>query len=239
VGDGTVNGIPGWGNSELEYYTGGTENVATDGQGNLVITTKADDGSRMCYYGPCQYTSARLLTNKRFEVAYGRVEARIKVAQGAGLWPAFWMLGTNLDQVGWPQAGEIDIMEYVGRVPNQVFGTLHGPGYSGGQSYGAVYNLDAPVSDDFHVFAVEWQPDTITWFIDGIPYFTATPNDPFMQDKEWVFNHPFYLLMNVAVGGTLAVRSGPIPPSRRPPRLTTCACTRLHPNWSLHGKLQG
>jgi beta-glucanase (GH16 family) len=120
-----VNGIPGWGNSELEHYTGGTANVATDGQGHLKIVTDEANGSLMCYYGPCQYTSARLLTNKRFEIAYGRVEARIKVAKGTGLWPAFWMLGTNLDQVGWPQGGEIDIMDNVGRLPNQVFGTLH------------------------------------------------------------------------------------------------------------------
>ena len=207
VGDGTVNGIPGWGNSELEYYTGGTDNVATDGLGNLKITAKEADGSLMCYYGPCQYTSARLLTKNRFEVAFGRVEARIKVPQGSGLWPAFWMLGTDIDQVGWPQAGEIDIMEYVGRVPNQVFGTLHGPGYSGGQSYGQIYDLGKPVADDFHVFAVEWQPDKIIWFIDGIPFFTATPDDPFLQGKQWVFNHPFYLLLNVAVGGNFG---GPV-----------------------------
>ena len=134
-------------------------------------------------------------------MAYGRIEARIKVAEGAGLWPAFWMLGTDIDQVNWPQTGEIDIMEFVGREPEQVFGTLHGPGYSGGQSYGRVYELGEPVSDAYHVFAVEWQPDKITWFIDGIPFFTATPDDPFMQGKQWVFNHPFFILMNVAVGG--------------------------------------
>ena len=168
IGDGTVNGIPGWGNDELEYYTGGTANAATDGQGNLQITAKQADGSLMCYYGPCQYTSARLLTKNCFEVAYGRVEARVKVPQGSGLWPAFWMLGTDIDQVNWPQAGEIDIMENVGRVPNQVFGTLHGPGYSGGQSYGGIYDLGKPVSDDYHVFAIEWQPDNIVWSIDGI-----------------------------------------------------------------------
>lgn len=225
VGDGTVNGIPGWGNSELEYYTGGTQNVAADGKGNLVITTEAADGSLMCYYGPCEYTSARLLTNKRFEVAYGRVEARIKVARGAGLWPAFWMLGTNLDQVGWPRGGEIDIMEFVGRVPNEVFGTLHGPGYSGGQSYGQIYDLGMPVSDDFHVFAVEWQPDTITWFIDGIPFFTATPDDPFMQGKEWVFNHPFYLLLNVAVGGNFG---GPVGPDTTFPQTTSVDYVRVY-----------
>ena len=201
VGDGTVNGIPGWGNSELEYYTHGTGNVATDGQGNLNITVREADGSLLCYYGPCEYTSARLLTKNRFEVAYGRIEARIKVPEGAGLWPAFWMLGTDIDQVNWPQTGEIDIMEFVGRVPDEVFGTLHGPGYSGGQSYGDTYDLNEPVGDQFHVFSVEWQPDKIVWYIDGIQYFAATPDDPFMQGKQWVFNHPFFILMNVAVGG--------------------------------------
>jgi beta-glucanase (GH16 family) len=201
MGDGTVNGIPGWGNSELEYYTDGTENVSTDGLGNLQITVKEADGSLTCYYGPCEYTSARLLTKDRFEVAYGRVEARIKVPAGAGLWPAFWMLGTDIDQVNWPQTGEIDIMEFVGRVPNQVFGTLHGPGYSGGQSYGNIYDLGEPVSDEFHTYSVEWQPDRIAWFIDGIQFFVATPGDPFMQGKQWVFNHPFFILLNMAVGG--------------------------------------
>jgi beta-glucanase (GH16 family) len=209
VGDGTVNGIPGWGNDELEYYTAGTENVAMDGQGNLQITVKEADGSLTCYYGPCEYTSARLLTKNRFEVAYGRVEARIKVPQGAGLWPAFWMLGTDIDQVDWPQTGEIDIMENVGRLPNEVFGTLHGPGYSGGQSYGGIYDLGKPVSDDYHIFAVEWQPDKIVWFIDGMPFFTATPGDTFLQGKQWVFNHPFFMLLNVAVGGNFGGAVGP------------------------------
>jgi beta-glucanase (GH16 family) len=207
VGDGTANGIAGWGNSELEFYTGGTSNVATNGLGSLQITARAADGSLMCYYGPCEYTSARLLTKERFEVAYGRIEARIKVPQGAGLWPAFWMLGTDIDQVNWPQTGEIDIMEFVGREPNQVFGTLHGPGYSGGESYGKVYDLGQPVSDAYHVFAVEWEPDKIVWYIDGIPYFTAMPDDPFLQGKQWVFNHPFFILMNVAVGGNFG---GPV-----------------------------
>jgi hypothetical protein len=175
----------------------------------LQITVKEANGSLLCYYGPCKYTSARLLTKNRFEVAYGRVEARVKVPQGAGLWPAFWMLGTDIDQVGWPQTGEIDIMEYVGRQPNQIFGTLHGPGYSGGQSYGGYYDLGKPVADDFHVFAIEWQPDRIVWYLDGLEYFSATPNDPFMQGKQWVFNHPFFLLLNVAVGGNFGGAVGP------------------------------
>ncbi len=208
VGDGTVNGIPGWGNSELEYYTSGTNNAALDGRGNLKITVKKADGSLMCYYGPCEYTSARLLTKNRFEIAYGRVEARIKVPTGAGLWPAFWMLGTDIDQVTWPQTGEIDIMEYVGRQPNQVFGTLHGPGYSGGQSYGKVLDIGKPVADSYHIFAVEWQPNKIVWLFDGQPYFTATPDDPFLQGKPWVFNHPFFLLLNVAIGGNFGGQVG-------------------------------
>ncbi len=201
VGDGVAIGNPGWGNDELEYYTTSTDNAATDGKGNLAITAKAADGTLSCYYGPCKYTSARLLTKNKFEVAYGKIEARIKVPRGAGLWPAFWMLGTDIDQVNWPQTGEIDIMENVGRVPNQVFGTLHGPGYSGGQSYGRSLDLGKPVADDFHTFTIEWQPNKIIWFVDGIQYHQATPNDPFMQGKQWVFNHPFFMLLNVAVGG--------------------------------------
>ncbi len=225
VGDGTVNGIPGWGNSELEYYTDGTDNVATDGLGNLNITVKKADGSLTCYYGPCQYTSARLLTKNRFEVAYGRVEARIKIPSGSGLWPAFWMLGSDIDQNPWPQSGEIDIMENVGREPNLVFGTLHGPGYSGGQSYGAVYDLGKPVAEDYHVFAVEWQPDRIVWTIDGLPYFTATPDDAFLQGKQWVFNHPFFILMNVAVGGNFG---GPVGPETAFPQTMSVDYVRLY-----------
>ena len=225
LGDGTANGIAGWGNSELEYYTTSTENASTDGNGNLKITVKEADGSLLCYYGPCEYTSARLLTKNRFEVAYGRIEARIKVPEGAGLWPAFWMLGTDIDQVNWPQTGEIDIMEFVGREPDQVFGTLHGPGYSGGQSYGRVYELGEPVSENFHVFAVEWQPDKIEWFIDGISYFTATPNDPFLQGKQWVFNHPFFILLNVAIGGNFG---GPVGPDTTFPQSMLVDYVRLY-----------
>jgi beta-glucanase (GH16 family) len=225
VGDGTVNGIAGWGNSELEYYSGGTDNAVIDGQGNLQISAEEADGSLTCYYGPCEYTSARLLTKERFEVAYGRIEARLKVPAGAGLWPAFWALGTDIDQVGWPQTGEIDIMEFVGREPNKIFGTLHGPGYSGGQSYGASYDLGVPVSDDFHVFAVEWQPDRIVWTIDGIQYFSATPDDPFLQGKQWVFNHPFFLLLNLAVGGNFG---GPVGDDTVFPALYSVDYVRLY-----------
>jgi hypothetical protein len=135
------------------------------------------------------------------------------------------MLGTDIDQVNWPQSGEIDIMEHVGRLPNRVFGTLHGPGYSGGQSYGDIYDLGQPVADDFHTFAVQWQPDRIVWYVDGIEYFTATPDDAFLQGKEWVFNHPFFMLLNVAVGGNFG---GPVGTDVVFPQTTLVDYVRLY-----------
>jgi beta-glucanase (GH16 family) len=208
VGDGTAQGIPGWGNNELEYYTADTQNAATDGRGNLAVTARKSDGSLSCYYGPCQITSARLVSQYKAEFAYGRIEARIKVPAGAGLWPAFWSLGTNIGDVGWPQSGEIDIMESVGRVPNEVFGTIHGPGYSGGASFGGRHDFGVPVADDFHTFAIEWQPDRIVWTVDGIVYHSATPAS--VAPNQWVFNHPFFLIMNLAVGGNFG---GPLDPN--------------------------
>ncbi|MDH3925213.1 MAG: family 16 glycosylhydrolase [Xanthomonadales bacterium] len=200
IGDGTVNGIPGWGNDELQYYTDSTENAATDGNGNLLITTAEADGSLQCYYGPCEYTSARLLSQRRAEFAYGRIEARILLPDGEdGLWPAFWSLGTDIGQVGWPQTGEIDFMEYVSRLPNEIFGTIHGPGYSGGQSYGDIFDFGEPASNDYHTFAIEWQPDLIKWYVDGILYHTAAPAD--VAPNQWVFNDPVFMLLNQAVGG--------------------------------------
>jgi beta-glucanase (GH16 family) len=200
IGDGVVNGIPGWGNDELQYYTNSPDNVATDGEGNLVITAQEADGSYACYYGTCDYTSARLVTKDLAEFAYGRIESRIQVPDGAaGLWPAFWSLGTDIDLVGWPQTGEIDFMEYVSRLPNEFFGTIHGPGYSGGQSYGDVYDFGVPVSDEYHTFVTEWEPDLIKWYVDDTLYHTATPED--VAPNQWVFNDPVYLLLNMALGG--------------------------------------
>lgn len=199
IGDGSANRIPGWGNEELQFYTSDTANSAMDGGGNLVITAREDNGSRTCYYGPCQYTSARLISQYKAEFAYGRIESRIRVPEGAGLWPAFWSLGTDIAEVGWPQTGEIDIMEFVGRLPNEVFGTIHGPGYSGGNSFGNTYTFGQPVSDAFHTFAIDWQPDLITWTVDGILYHTADPAD--VAPNQWVFNDPVFLILNMAIGG--------------------------------------
>lgn len=192
----------GWGNAERQFYTTSTANAAHDGQGHLVITARQENpGGFQCWYGPCQYTSARLLTAGLFTQAFGRFEARIRIPRGQGLWPAFWMLGEDIGSVGWPQSGEIDIMENIGREPSTVHGTLHGPGYSGGGGIGASLTLPGgqAFADAFHVYAVDWSPNSITWSVDGQPYQTRTPAD--LGGNEWVFDHPFFLLLNVAVGG--------------------------------------
>lgn len=192
----------GWGNDELQYYTDSTDNAALDGDGNLVITAREIDPATTdleCWYGPCEYTSARLITEQKQEFEYGRIESRVQVPEGSGIWPAVWSLGTDFRDVGWPQTGEIDVMEFVGRLPNEIFGTIHGPGYSGGQSFGGIYDFGAPVPGDWHEFAVEWTPEQIVWSVDGIVYHQADPAD--VAPNEWVFDHPFSLLANVAIGG--------------------------------------
>jgi beta-glucanase (GH16 family) len=208
IGDGSINSIPGWGNSELQYYSDSPENVAHDGQGNLAITVRdASESGLTCYYGPCEYTSARLLSQHKQEFGYGRIEARTKVPGGAGLWPAFWSLGADIAEVSWPQTGEIDIMEYVGRDPNTVFGTIHGPGYNGGNAYGDIYRFNESVTNEYHTYAIEWQPNLIVWYVDGIEYHRATPSD--VAPNEWVFDHAFFLLLNIAVGGNFGGAVGP------------------------------
>lgn len=189
-------------NRELQYYTSGTNNAQLDGNGNLRITARQENpGNYQCWYGTCEYTSARLTTSGKFSAQYGRVEARIKIPHGQGVWPAFWALGDDFWDIDWPASGEIDIMENVGFEPSTVHGTVHGPGYSGGDGIGASYTLPGGqrFADDFHVFAVDWEPNRITWSVDGNAYFTLTPAD--LGGRQWVFNKPFFLLLNFAVGG--------------------------------------
>lgn len=197
IGDGTANGLPaGWGNGELQYYTDRSDNVTVQ-NGLLIITAKEES------FGNSNYTSARLLTKGKFEQTYGRFEARIRLPNGKGLWPAFWLLGDDSNGTEiWPQIGEIDIMEYVGDEPSTVFGTVHGPGYSGGESISKSYKLDNDRFDNgFHIFGVEWGPDYINWYVDDVLYNQLTPED---VPGEWVFNRgPFYIILNVAVGGAL------------------------------------
>lgn len=191
----------GWGNNEWQYYTDSTANAALDGAGALVITaTTAPTGTLQCWYGPCKHTSARLLTKGKFEFTYGRVEARIRIPGGQGIWPAFWMLGNDIDAVSWPACGEIDIMENIGREPTTVHGTIHGPGYSGANGLGGGFTLTQPFSSTYHVFAVEWEPDVIRWYVDSTLYHTRTVAD-LPAGAAWVFDHPFFILLNVAVGG--------------------------------------
>jgi beta-glucanase (GH16 family) len=190
----------GWGNNEQQYYTNSTRNAAHDGNGNMVITARRENpAGYQCHYGTCQYTSARLLTADRFTQTYGRYEARLKIPRGQGLWPAFWMLGTG--SAGWPGNGEIDIMENIGREPNTVYGTLHGPGYSGGTAISSSYSLPGgqAFADAFHTFTVDWAPDSMTWYVDGIQYARKTAAD--LRGNPWVYDHPFFMIMNVAVGG--------------------------------------
>ncbi|MGW8949155.1 ricin-type beta-trefoil lectin domain protein [Streptomyces sp. NPDC055709] len=189
-------------NHERQYYTAGNANASLNGQGQLVITARRENpGNYQCWYGRCEYTSARLNTAGRFTQTYGHVEARMKVPRGQGMWPAFWMLGNDIGDVGWPASGEIDVMENVGFEPSTVHGTLHGPGYSGSGGIGAAYSLPGgqAFADAFHTFAVDWSPDSITWSVDGNVYQRRTPAD--LGGRQWVFNKPFFLILNLAVGG--------------------------------------
>ncbi|MDP9146649.1 MAG: glycoside hydrolase family 16 protein [Acidobacteriota bacterium] len=189
----------GWGNHELEYYTSRSQNVRQE-NGNLVIEARQEK-----FTGPDSvsrdYTSARLKTAGHFEQRYGRFEARIQIPAGQGMWPAFWALGDDISSIGWPACGEIDIMENVGFEATKIHGTLHGPGYSGDSGLTTVYTLAAGnVADAFHIYAVEWEPDIIRFYIDGELYASKSPSDV-PSGKGWVYDHPFFVILNLAVGG--------------------------------------
>jgi beta-glucanase (GH16 family) len=192
-------GGDGWGNQELEYYTRRPDNVHIEDHHLVVIARREDytgkDGIRR------HFTSARMKSQGKFSQAYGRFEARIRLPYGQGIWPAFWMLGDNIDQAGWPQCGEIDIMENIGKESSTVHGTIHGPGYSGDNGIGAPFTLpSARFSDNYHLFAVEWAPNVIRFYVDKHLYATRTPEE-LPPGTSWVYNHPFFLILNVAVGG--------------------------------------
>ncbi len=223
IGDVLPDGNVGWGNSELQYYSDDPANVATDGLGNLVITIDEADPALECYYGPCEYESGRLISQHKAEFAYGRIEARLLVPDGGdGLWPAFWSLGTDILFNPWPGAGEIDFMEYVSRIPNEIFGTIHGPGYSGGGAFGNIFDFGELVSNNYHTFTVEWEPNLITWYVDGIQYHQATPAD---VPGPWVFEKPFFLLLNMAIGGNFG---GAVDPALTLPQEYTIDYIRVY-----------
>ena len=192
----------GWGNNELESYTRRAQNAQLKG-GNLVITalkeTYADPSDNVTR----NYTSARMKTQGLFNQVYGRFEARIKIPAGQGMWPAFWMLGQDISSIGWPKCGEIDIMENIGKEPGMVHASLHGP-----STVGQTSDASAPFSlpsgqkfaDDFHLYAVEWEPGTVRFYVDSNLYATFTQSQ-WPAGGTWVFDHPFFIILNVAVGG--------------------------------------
>lgn len=186
-------GDNGWGNQELQYYKEDPQNVSLDGNGHLAIVARNEQ------FGGSPFTSGRIKTKHLFSTKYGRIEANIKLPFGPGIWPAFWMLGDNIDAVSWPQCGEIDIMEFKGQQPSIVYGSVHGPGYSGGNALTEAFNLGNDRFDkDFHVFAIEWGEDYIDYFVDDYLYKRLRPED---VPGEWVYNEPFFMVLNVAVGG--------------------------------------
>lgn len=191
-GEGTDAG-PGWGNNELQYYTDRKENITVQ-NGILIITAKKES------YEGSSYTSAKILTKGKFSQAYGRFESRMRLPYGQGMWPAFWLLGDNIDEVKWPNCGEIDIMENRGQEPSITNGTVHGPGYSGGQAITKSYDLvNDRLDTGFHVFGIEWGPKYINFYVDDVLYNQITPAD---VTGEWVFDRPFYIIINLAVGGS-------------------------------------
>ena len=195
----------GWGNGEAETYTNSPSNVFQDGNGHLVVRAIRDSSGN--------YTSARLQTGAPgastqtadLSWKYGRIEARIQLPFGQGVWPAFWMLGENIGSAGWPACGEVDIMENFGAFNNNIStnnGTAHGPGYSGTNGISAAYMMPfgQKVADDFHVYAIEWSQNSIEWFVDGASYHKVTPAS-LPPGTKWVFNNPFFILLNLAIGG--------------------------------------
>ena len=182
----------GWGNNERQFYTDRPENVRLE-DGQLIIEAREE------FFVRRDYTSGRIKTQNLFSFTYGRVEAKMKLPFGQGIWPAFWMLGEDFDQIGWPACGEIDIMEHIGRQPRHIHGTVHGPGYSGGGGVGHFITFpEGVLYEEFHVYAIEWEPEEIRWYVNDQHFFTLRPAQ---VPGEWVFDKPFFLLLNLAVGG--------------------------------------
>ncbi|HMD55726.1 MAG TPA: glycoside hydrolase family 16 protein [Phycisphaerae bacterium] len=192
-------GHSGWGNQELENYT--TQNARLDGMGHLVISALRENGS------PFPYTSARINTHKLFSVQYGMVEARMKLPAGPGLWPAFWLLGENIDAAGWPKCGEIDIMENVPQLGlSRIASTIHASYLGNAKVYGDSKQFHFPAGQTilgYHIYGMIWSPRQISFFIDDPKniFVTFTRNFVEKHSQVWAFDHPFFIIFNVAVGG--------------------------------------
>jgi hypothetical protein len=186
-------GDNGWGNSEAQFYTSRPENVVVD-NGILKITAKKEN------YEGAAYTSTRMKTQGKFSFKYGKVEVRAKLPQGGGTWPAIWMLGSNITSVGWPACGEIDIMEHVGNNPNTVISAIHTP-----SSYGNTQNKATTkvqnATTEFHVYGLEWTPEKLVFSVDGNVHYTYSPANK--NSSTWPFDSNQFIILNIAVGGTL------------------------------------
>lgn len=184
----------GWGNAEWQSYTDKPENIRVE-NGMLVIEAREDP----TLPAGRPYSSARIKTQGLHAWQYGRIEARMKLPYGQGIWPAFWMLGENMNKAGWPAAGEIDILEFIGREPDRIHATVHAPGYSGGSGVTSHFIVpEDTLRNDFHVFAIEWEENEIRWYFDDQQHFKLTPAD---VPDAWIFDHPFFIILNLAVGG--------------------------------------
>jgi beta-glucanase (GH16 family) len=201
LGDGCGNGICGWGNNEKEYYTNAPENVSLDGQGHLQIVARQAPSGLTCYYGVCRYTSAKLTTRGKMTAVPGRVEARLKLPVGQGLWPAFWMLGSGFPTVAWPTCGELDIMENKGSTPSATSSAIHGPGYSGNTPFARVSQIPGGgVTSDFHTYAVEWDAEAVQFSVDSTLHYTVS-RAQLQQFGNPVLGNSYFVILNLAVGG--------------------------------------
>jgi beta-glucanase (GH16 family) len=181
-------------NGEQEYYTNG-QNLTMNGNGQLAITARRESSNGH------DYTSGRMNTGGHFTFQYGRVEARIKVPKGQGFWPAFWMMGADfLTGRPWPYNGEVDIMEILGKDTTTTYSTLHAPLYIGGNGYGSPYKT-VYLSADFHPYAAEWDSKGIRFYVDNTMIFNADRNTVENTRGAWIYDHPFYIILNLAVGG--------------------------------------
>lgn len=210
-----AEGGGGWGNKELQCYTKLRQNSATNGQGQLVITALRNR-TYVCAGGTRNaFTSARITTQNKFTLTHGRLEIRAKLPSGAGAWPAFWALGANLPTVGWPRAGEIDIMEYTGNRPTLTTSAVHAARLNGTHWYSTrIAPPSKTLSTRFHVYAVEWNSKSLTFLRDGVATGQITRAEV-TRWATWPFDKPFFLLVNLAMGGTYA---GPVPSTLTTPQ---------------------
>lgn len=192
----------GWGNRERQYYIPTLASITPEGA--LEITaTKEGASDYTCYYkGPCEWISSKYITKDKLGFKYGRIEARIKGPVGVGTWGAFWMLGADIDERRWPWCGEIDITELIGKEPNTSYGYLHGLLSGGFGGRGSTVTMPTGFADEYHIYSIDWLPDQIDWYLDGVKFGSQSK-----VDKDWVFDHEFYLVLNLAMGGNLG---GPI-----------------------------